>query len=66
MRRTGRLIVERSLAAGHRVTAIARRPQALQVAGPGLTIRTAGWSCRPGCGCRTRSPPLMAGRFIGG
>ncbi|MEV0350144.1 NAD(P)H-binding protein [Nonomuraea sp. NPDC050680] len=51
--RTGRLIVERSLAAGHRVTAIARRPQALRVAaiarrsqdlhmtGPGLTIRTA-------------------------
>ncbi|MEQ4722034.1 NAD(P)H-binding protein [Nonomuraea sp. B19D2] len=39
--RTGRIIVEQALAAGHRVTAIARRPQALPAARPRLTLHTA-------------------------
>ncbi|MER7503375.1 NAD(P)H-binding protein [Nonomuraea pusilla] len=39
--RTGRIIVEQALAAGHRVTAIARRPDVLRPAGPGLTLRAA-------------------------
>ncbi|MFI7643552.1 NAD(P)-dependent oxidoreductase [Nonomuraea sp. NPDC049400] len=39
--RTGRIIVEQALAAGHRVTAIARRLQALPPTGPRLTVHTA-------------------------
>ncbi|MEV4252467.1 NAD(P)H-binding protein [Spirillospora sp. NPDC049652] len=39
--RTGRLIVERALAAGRSVTAIARRPEALGIEHPRLTVRAA-------------------------
>lgn len=39
--RTGQLIVRQALAAGHSVTAIARRPRTLDLHHPHLTLRTA-------------------------
>ncbi|MBE3008225.1 NAD(P)H-binding protein [Microbispora sp. NEAU-D428] len=39
--RTGRLVVERALAAGHHVTAVARRPENLDLDHPRLTRRAA-------------------------
>ncbi|MEV5570293.1 NAD(P)H-binding protein [Spirillospora sp. NPDC052269] len=39
--RTGRLVVERALAAGRSVTAIARRPENLGIEHPRLTVRAA-------------------------
>ncbi|WP_040778765.1 NAD(P)-dependent oxidoreductase [Nocardia pneumoniae] len=44
--RTGRIVVDRALARGHRVTAIVRRPAQLAPA-PGLTVVTAD-PCTPG------------------